>query len=64
MLRFTTPCNPSREIQCKKAAFVDKAGDNPDEEWSVGGGEHWTPVLYFEQCFGQILEQSKITKGH
>jgi hypothetical protein len=31
-----------REIQWKKETFVDKAGDNPDEEWSVGGnfGHH------------------------
>jgi hypothetical protein len=55
----------SREIQWKKAAFADMAGDNPEEEWPVGGRELWTPVLYFEQYFGSdiwhlIAEQTNI----
>jgi hypothetical protein len=56
----------------KKAAFVDKAGDNPEEEWPAGGRGHQFCILnnILEVIFGasllnrQILEQSKITKGH
>jgi hypothetical protein len=52
-------------MQWKREAFVDKAGDNPDEEWSLGGRELWTPLTYFEQYFGDdfcglIAEQTNI----
>jgi hypothetical protein len=38
-----------REMQYKREAIVNKAGDNPDEEWSVGWRELWTPLRYFEE---------------
>jgi hypothetical protein len=37
----------TRDMQWKKEAFVDKAGDYADEEWSVGGRELCTPLRYF-----------------
>jgi hypothetical protein len=36
----------SREIQWKRAAFMDKAGDNPEEVWPVGGRELDTSFVF------------------
>lgn len=55
----------TRRMKWKKRNFDDKVEDLPDNEWSVGSRELWTPLRYFEQYFSDdmwslVAEQTNI----